>query len=108
MLMATWAPPFAGAPVPVIPGYTAEGRQHYFRGTAEVGQYRFELPDDPRNRRTLGALPPAFVVAEFAVDPREAVRAQLRELGIPHRKNERLDTLLRKLPHDAPGHRQLD
>ena len=108
MLTATWAPPFAGVPLPVIPGYTDEGRQHLFRGRAEVAQYRYELPDNPRNRRVLSALPAAFVVDEFTVDPRVEVMAKLRELGIPHRKNERLDTLLRKLPNDAAGHSQLD
>jgi hypothetical protein len=101
--MATWAPSFAGAPTPVIPGYSEAGAQVYFRGRAEVGLVRYELPDTPQNRRVLSALPPAFQADAFPTDPRDAVRAKLKELGIPHRKNERLDTLLRKLPDDARG-----
>lgn len=108
MLVATWAPSFAGAPTPAVPGYSDDGVQRYFHGRAQVDLYRYELPDNPRNRRILGALPPAFVVEPFPIDPRAEVIAKLRELGIAHRKNERLDTLLRKLPHDVAANFQLD
>jgi hypothetical protein len=40
---------------------------------------------------------PAFSHFGSVEDPREAIMARLRELGIPHKKNEKLETLKRKL-----------
>lgn len=101
MLVVSRAPSQRGAPNPFIPGYSEAGTQQYFRGKPEGDVLVYRLPDNPRNRHVVAALPDDYDVQPFPVDPRDEVMEKLRALGIPHRKNEKLETLLKKLPTDG-------
>lgn len=92
-----WAPSFEGAPPPILPAYTEDGKQVFCYGKTAAQGHAFDLADAPQNRRMVSALPPQFSTFGSVEDPREAVMAKLRELGIPHKKNEKLETLQRKL-----------
>lgn len=65
--------------------------------TTPTGQ-SYDLADAPQNRAMIAVLPGRFSSFGSVEDPREAVMARLRELGIPHKKNEKLETLQKKVP----------
>jgi hypothetical protein len=97
LISVFWALPFEGAPSPILPAYTDDGGQVYAHGRATGEGFAYDLLDNSRNRAIVAALPPAFSHFGSVEDPREAIMARLRELGIPHKKNEKLETLKRKL-----------
>ena len=112
-LEVVWTPPTAGAPEPMLKAFDANGK-----GMVKICAYHrtpdgrrfFRIPDSEANRTLVKERGPGWALAEDAGveaargDKEALVRAELSRLGIPHRANMKLETLVQKLPPGARNH----
>jgi len=106
LIEVVWTPPEVGALEPYFKAYDQDGRvirPFYAYHRDEIGRRYFRLPDSEKNRELVLTRGPAWsllsatpVITEDA--KREKVCEILTGLGIQHRSNVKLETLIHKLP----------
>lgn len=111
MIEVVWTPPKPGAPEPFFKAFDADGRVMksfcaYHRD--EVGRRYFRVPDSEKNRELAKTRGPGWSLLSAKPELTEDMKRQkvceiLTSLGIQHKSNLKMETLIHKLPVGMRG-----